>query len=233
VGQIVRRPRWFTPAVAGVWVQAVHTADSLALRLVWNDRSRSPDSTWLEFTGMMLATVAGDDTVAPAAEPWPDQVVVQFPMRAASGMERPYFLMGAPTDPVYQWRWTSAGGGHATAGLARGLERFDAFPGPLGARAEYDRGQWRVVFTRPLATADSANQLPFGPGRAIPVAFFAWDGSNGEHGARMALSSWYFLALDTPAPPGALAAPVVVMGLTLGLGLVVVRRAQRRARNTP
>lgn len=232
VGQVVRRPRWFTPAVQGIWVQAVHTADSLALRLVWNDRSRSPDTTWLGFTGKVLAAVAGDDSVPPAAEAWPDQVAVQFPARTTTGMERPYFLMGSSTDAVYQWRWVSTAGGRTVAGLARGMERFDTLPSALGGRAEYDRGQWRVVFTRSLATADSVNQLQFGAAQAIPMAFFAWDGSNGEHGGRMAVSTWYFLALDTPTPPGALAAPVVAMGLTLGLGLVVVRRAQRRARNT-
>jgi mono/diheme cytochrome c family protein len=197
------------------------------------ERSLAEPRFWLEFTGMVLASVAGDDSVAPEAQLWPDQLAVQFPMRAATGMERPYFLMGSSSDPVYQWRWTSVGEGRAVAGLARGLERFDTLPGPLSARADCDRGQWRVVFTRALATADSANQLQFGAGQAIPVAFFAWDGSNGEHGGRMGLSTWYFLALDTPAPPGALAAPVVAMALTLGLGLVVVRRAQRRARNTP
>jgi DMSO reductase family type II enzyme heme b subunit len=147
-------------------------------------------------------------------------------------MERPYFLMGAANDAVYQWRWVSGGDGRAVAGLARGLERFDTLPGAVGARAEYDRGQWRVVFTRSLATADSASQLQFGSERAIPMAFFVRDGSNGEHGGRLALSTWYFLALDTPTPPGAFAAPVVAMVATLGLGLVVVRRAQRRARNT-
>ena len=232
VGQVVRRPRWFTPAITGIWVQAVHTADSLALRLVWNDRSESPDTTWLAFAGKVLTSVAGDDTVPPTPQAWPDQVAVQFPARTATGMERPYFLMGSPSDPVYQWRWASAAGGRSVAGLARGLERFDTLPGPIAARAAYDRGQWRVVFTRSLATADTVNQLQFDAAQAIPMAFFAWDGSNGEHGSRMALSTWYFLALDTPTPPGALAAPVVAMGLTLGLGLVVVRRAQRRARNT-
>jgi len=232
VGQVVQRPRWFTPAITGLWVQAVHTTDSVALRLVWNDRSRSPDSAWLEFTGRVLAAVAGDDSVAPAAEAWPDQVAVQFPVRSATGMERPYFLMGAPNDPVYQWRWVSSEEGRAVAGLARGPERFDTLAAPVAARAAYRRGQWTVVFRRALASADSARQPPLMTERAIPVAFFAWDGSNGEHGGRMAVSTWYFLALDTPTPPGALAAPVVAMALTLGLGLVVVRRAQRRARNT-
>src|SRR2546425_9784349 len=41
----------------------------------------------------------------------------------------------------------------------------------------------------------------FEAGRAIPVAFFVWDGSNGEHDTRMAVSAWYFLALDQPTPP--------------------------------
>jgi len=65
-------------------------------------------------------------------------------------------------------------------------------------------------------------------GRAIPMAFFAWDGSSGEHGSRMAVSTWYFVALDRPTPPGVFISPVLAMLVTLGLGLVVVRRAQRR-----
>ncbi|MGH9260909.1 MAG: ethylbenzene dehydrogenase-related protein, partial [Acidimicrobiales bacterium] len=205
VGQIIRKPRWFTPAVSGIWVQAAHDGTTLALRLTWHDRSQSPDTAWLEFAGKVLAAVAGDDSVPPAppaAGPWPDQVVVQFPRRIPSGMERPYFLMGTATDPVYQWRWTSAPGG-AVAGVARGLERFDSLPGPrVAAQATYDRGEWRVVLTRALATADTAHELVFETGRAIPLAVFAWDGSNGETGARAAVSSWYFLALARPTPLG-------------------------------
>src|SRR5207245_836344 len=49
VGQVIRKPRRFAPAVAGVWVQAVHTADSLALRLEWDARSQRPDTAWLQF----------------------------------------------------------------------------------------------------------------------------------------------------------------------------------------
>src|SRR5207249_890970 len=97
-----------------------------------------------------------------------------------------------------------------------------------GARSSYDHGEWRVVFTRSLATPDTANELQFEPGRAIPVAFFAWDGSSGEHGTRLAVSTWYFLALDQPTPPRVFISPVVAMALTLGLGVMVVLRAQRR-----
>src|SRR5881296_2196357 len=200
VGQLIHKARWFTPAVAGVWVQAVHDDTALALRVSWDDRSQSPDSAWLAFEQRVLETVASDDSTPPQAQPWPDQLAVQFPRRVSAGMERPYFLMGAATDPVYQWRWTSRPRS-AVAGLARGIDRFDTLPAAPAAQATYDHGEWRVVFTRALATPDTANEVQLATGLAIPVAFFAWDGSNGERGARMAVSTWYFLALDQPTPP--------------------------------
>ena len=230
VGQVIRKPRWFAPAVAGVWVQAVHTADSLALRLEWDDRSESPDTPWLEFERRVLDHVTSDDSVPAPADLWPDGIAVQFPRSIPAGMERPYFLMGTATDPVYQWRWTSMPR-QAVAGLARGLSRFDVLGGGSapGAGARFADGQWRLVLTRALATADTANELQFEAGRAIPVAFFAWDGSNGEHDTRMAVSAWYFLALDQPTPPRVYLSPVVAMAVTLGLGMLVAVRAQRRA----
>ena len=229
VGQVVRKNRWFAPAVTGVWVKAVHTADSLALQVTWDDRSESPDEQWLEHVGRVLASLHSDEGSQEQPALWPDQIAVQFPVAIPTGMERPYFLMGSPSAPVYQWRWTSTARTGAVAGLARGLERFDPVAnGGVGAQAVYDHGQWRVVFTRALASPDTATQLPFRTGRAIPVAFFAWDGSNGEHGTRMAISTWYFLALDEPVPARVFISPVLAMMLTLGLGMLVVWRAQQK-----
>ena len=230
VGQVIRKPRWFTPAVAGVWVQALHDGKSIAMRVSWDDRSQSPDSAWLPFTAKVLATVASDDSTPEPAALWPDRLAVQFPVTIPDGMERPYFLMGSETGPVYQWRWSSSPRG-AVAGLARGLERFDSLP-PAAApasQAVWDHGQWRVVFTRALATGDSTRELQFRAGAAIPVAFFAWDGSNGERGNRMAVSTWYFLALDEPTPARVFVLPAVAVVLTLGLGLLTIRQTQKNA----
>jgi mono/diheme cytochrome c family protein len=229
VGQVIRKSRWFAPAVSGVWVQAVHNGRDVALRVTWDDRSQSPDTAWLAFERRVLETMASDDSpaVLSQAEPWPDQLAVQFPRHLPDGMERPYFLMGATTDPVYQWRWTSQPR-RAVAGLARGIDRFDTLPAPPTAQAIYDHGEWRVVLTRALATSDTANDVQLATGRAIPVAFFAWDGSSGEHGSRMALSTWYFLALDRPTPASVVVSPVIAMVVTLGLGMLVIVRAQRR-----
>jgi len=125
----------------------------------------------------------------------------------------------------------------AVAGLSRGIDRFDPVKGGEGkgpeAQAVYDHGEWRLQLTRTLATADSADELQFAIGRAIPVAFFAWDGTNAERDTRMAVSTWYFLALDQPTPPGTFISPVIAMAVTLGLGMLVVVRAQRRTRQKP
>ena len=232
VGQVIRKNRWFAPAVTGVWVKALHTDDSLALRVTWDDHSASPDTAWLAHIGRVLATLESDDSTPEQPGEWPDQLVVQFPVTIPTGMERPYFLMGSPSAPVYQWRWSSASRATAVAGLARGVDRFEPLPSPggLGAQAVYDHGQWRVVFTRALASVDTTSQLPFRTSRAIPVAFFAWDGSNGEHGTRMAISTWNFLALDEPVPARVFIAPLVAMVLTLGLGMLVVWRAGQAER---
>src|ERR1700752_1893723 len=234
VGQGIRKTRGFAPAVSGVWAKAVHTADSLALQVTWDDRSESPDPTWLEHVGRVMATLETDDVDAgrldvQTSSLWPDQIAVQFPVAIPTGMERPYFLMGSSSAPVYQWRWTSTARTAAVAGLARGLERFDPVAnGGVGAQAVFDHGQWRVVFTRALASPDTATQLPFRTGRAIPGAVFAWDGSNGAHATRLAISTWYFLALDEPVPARVFISPVLAMVLTLGLSMLVVWRAQQK-----
>src|SRR6266571_3673200 len=167
VGQVIKKTRWFAPAVTGVRVKAVHTADSIALRVVWDDRSESPDTAWLGYINRMLATLDSDDSTREQPALWPDQLTVQFPVSIPTGMERPYFLMGSPSAPVYQWRWSSSSRATAVAGLARGIDRFDPLAGGApGAHAVYDHGQWRVVFTRALASADTASQLPFRTGRS-------------------------------------------------------------------
>src|SRR3989442_2926889 len=94
VGQVIHQSRWFALAVSGVWVQALHDGKTLALRGSWDDRTESPDTAWLKFEQRILETVAGDDSAGSRAkaEPWPDQLAVQFPRHLPQGMERPYFL---------------------------------------------------------------------------------------------------------------------------------------------
>ena len=232
VGQVILKPRNFAPTVSGVWVQALHNGEQLALRVTWHDPSESPDSSWSIWRGRMARAMASDDSgPADTSSRLPDRLAVQFPARLSEGMERPYFLMGSAEQPVYLWQWESEPRA-AADGLARGMGQFEPLAGAtdtLTSAAVFDHGEWRVQFVRALATADSVNQLKFVPGRAIPMAIFAWDGSNGEAGTRMSVASWVNISLGERARAGTYGWPLLAMLSTGGLGLVVIVRAQRAA----
>jgi DMSO reductase family type II enzyme heme b subunit len=161
-----------------------------------------------------------------------DALVIQFPRTIPEGMERPYFLMGDERNPVYLWRWES-GEGVASELLARGLARYEplggAEPGFVATEAVYEDGEWRLMLRRTTDGGGVEDRLAFESGRAIPMALFAWDGSNGESGTQGSIGSWYFLYLDQPTASTVYVAPILATLLTAALGVVVVRRAQRRA----
>jgi hypothetical protein len=98
----------------------------------------------------------------------------------------------------------------------------------LSGTSSFDQGEWSVVFRRPIVSADSANRLSFRSGVAIPMAVFAWDGNNGETGTKGSISTWYYIYLDQKTPRTVYTAPVATIALTAGLGLLFVRRAQKR-----
>ena len=172
-------------------------------------------------TGPAPALVPGD--------PY-DSLIVQFPPAIPEGMARPYFLMGSAADPVYLWVWSSAGEGVREA-VGRGLVELEPLEGGsiLSSQAEFVDGEWRLLIRRPLHAPEASGRLQLAAGRAIPMAVFAWDGSNAEAGRRGSISTWYFLYLDRPTGRGVYVWPVLATLLTAGLGIVLVTRAQRRS----
>ena len=234
VGQVIIKNRWFAPTVSGVWVQAVHNGQSLAIRVSWTDPTRSPDDgAWRQWRGRLYRSMASDDSAAArdTATAFADRLMLEFPTRLSTGMERPYFLLGTAEQPVYLWRWESEPGA-ATEVVANGAGRIEplpAQPDSVTANGEFADGQWRVQFVRTLTTADSTNRLQFVPGRPIPMAIFAWDGSNGETDTKMSIGSWVNIHLGEPARAGTVVWPLLAMLGTGGLGLLVVTRAQRAA----
>ena len=50
---------------------------------------------------------------------------------------------------------------------------------------------------RPLRT-NNKNDVQFEKDRIIPVAFYGWEGSNGEHGSIIGLSPWHLVYLNDP-----------------------------------
>jgi DMSO reductase family type II enzyme heme b subunit len=236
VGQVIARGRWFAPSVDGVWVQALHDGTDMALRLVWNDPSRSPAAAWAPWREAVLDAMEPKETSLPDGD-LPDAIAIQFPRVPPTGMARPYFLFGDARDPVYLWHWQSTPE-TVTELTARGIERQEPITGGgarVTASAHFEDGQWQLLLRRALNVSDGAagaERLDFATGQTIPFALFAWDGDNGEAGTRGAISTWYFIHLDQPTPKTVLAAPLFAVLLTAGLGMLAVRQAQRREHQT-
>jgi DMSO reductase family type II enzyme heme b subunit len=230
VGQIILKPRWFAPTVEGVWVQALHDDKQLTMRVSWSDPSRSPDPAWDEWLGRMTTSMPPIDSVPLAATQGPDRLTVQFPTRITEDAERPYFLGGDRRQPVYVWRWTSTPD-QLEEGRQTGLGTFArGTTKDVTHAAVYDQGEWRLQLTRALVPRDTSAIPAFRAGTAIPIAFFAADGSSGEDEFRSSIGAWYAIYLDVPTPPRVYAAPAATMLLTAGLGVLVVARARRRER---
>ena len=231
VGQIIVKPRWFAPTVDGIWVQALHDGQRLAVRLSWHDPSSSPNPAWDEWLGRVARTMTDADGPV-STQQGPDRLAVQFPIAYGEGAEKPYFLQGSARRPVYLWRWTSSPD-RVEEGNGAGLGRFTArtAAAEVTHQARFDAGEWRVQLTRALASGDTARTPRFTAGVPIPIGFFVADGSNGEDEVRGAVSGWYALYLDVPTPATVYVAPAVTTLLTAGLGFIVVARARRRARS--
>ena len=233
VGQVVQKPRWFTPTVTGVWVQALHDGKQLALRLTWHDPSRSPDPAWDEWLGRVTQTVTDVDVPTPTAQGG-DRLVLEWAPPSADASERPYFLGGSTRRPVQAWRWSSDPD-RLEVGVERGLGSFapaaTTSADAVAHRASYDAGEWRVQMVRALRAGDTTKAVSFTPGHAVPLAIRVADGSNGEDDVRGAVSTWYAVHLDVPTPAVTYAAPIATVLLTAGLGMLLVVRAQRRERS--
>ena len=191
VPQLIAEQRFFTPSNDTITVRAVYNEVEIAFHLEWDDRTQSRP---------------GDETAEKIAGPGisEDAVAIQLPIQLPAGPEKPYFLRGDPSHPVNLWSWRGGASDRApgvSLATARGptntTERDPAAAGLKGA-GSYRDGTWRVVLRRPLVTTDPGQDLQFVEGEFIPVAFSAWDGSNGEQGSAHTLTTWYWLLLRPP-----------------------------------
>ncbi|MEE8444722.1 MAG: ethylbenzene dehydrogenase-related protein [Alphaproteobacteria bacterium] len=222
VPQIVAKPRFFTPSNDTITVRALYDDEAIALLLEWDDRTKS---------------IPGDGKAEEIAGPGmvEDRVAVQLPVEIPEkgDMEKPYFIRGDATHPVNLWQWRGGTTDQpesvalVNAQGAGDIEERDA--AGLTAKGVYADGTWRVVMTRNLATDDTGSDLQFVEGRFIPVAFSAWDGSNGEAGAKHTMTTWYWLLLK---PPGGLKPVVValIVALLIGAGEIWWARTAARRR---
>ena len=215
VGQVTIDPRMFTPTVTMVTAKGMYNKNEFSLLLIWDDPTQS------------VATPAAGDA---APQIYDDAIAIQFPTRILEGTKKPYFIMGDVNNSVYVARWTAgpnkidefnANGTEVRVGLR--IKPQDEAHWQFKGKGRYKNGQYRAVFKRPLVTDDKETDLQIEPGKFYPIAFTAWDGSNGEHDAMRSLSAWYSLLLEVPPSKDRFVYPTLFLIVVVGIEWWITR----------
>lgn len=208
-GQIFVKPRWENPAVDLVKISSVFNDKEIAFFLEWDD----PAEDLIHQEDIKVALDPNDTYVKPSALPrkrgvFRDSIALQFPVKIPEGPVKPHFLGGNPANPVNLWIWKSD---TQKKGEWSPVEEVNAKgiqspPSPQPKESQSARGigvwkdgGWKAIIVRSVNTKD-ASDIQFERGKVIPIALNAWDGSNGEHGLIMSISSWSYLFLEARTP---------------------------------
>jgi DMSO reductase family type II enzyme heme b subunit len=245
-GQVVAAPRWQNPSIELATLKAIYNADDIAFLIEWDDAFQDLthdeaavfDTGEIRKLGAFNSYVAANGMIPRALETYRDSIALQFPVKPPQGTAKPHFLRGSASNPVQLWQWMAdrqadaqADGGHAVEeALARGWRQAPraqpADQQQVSSQATWDQGRWRLVMKRPLATEDR-NDVQFVSGVFIPLAVNAWDGSNGEHGLIMSLSTWHYVLLEAGTPLSVYLYSALAFLVTGALGLGLMRKAER------
>jgi DMSO reductase family type II enzyme heme b subunit len=240
-GQVIAPPRWQNPSVEMVTVQAIFNDKDIAFRLTWDDpfkdvkhdEAKAFKPTELAKVGAFNSYVEANGMIPRALETFRDSIAMQFPVKPPKGTKKPHFYRGSSSNQVHLWVWKAdvdaAGKPGTEEGNARGWKQ------PIKPQAEdaqqvtgkatWDQGRWSVVMKRLLKT-DDKNDVQFEKGVFTPLSLNAWDGSNGEHGLIMSLSTWQYVILEAQTPIKIYVYAVLAFLVVGGLGIWLMRKAE-------
>lgn len=239
-GQVVAAPRWQNPSVEMVTVQALFNDKEIAFRLTWDDpfkdikhdKSKEFNPAKISKVGVFNSYVEANGMVTRALETFRDSIALQFPVKAPQGTKKPHFFRGSSSDQVHLWVWQAdqdtAGKRGTLEGNARGWKQPIKVQAKdkqqISGKAKWDQGRWTIVMKRPLRTGDK-NDVQFEKGVFIPMSVNAWDGSNGEHGLIMSLSTWHYVVLEGSTPIKVYLYAILAFLIAGGLGIWLTRKA--------
>ena len=244
-GQVIAPPRWQNPSIELVTLQAVFNKTEIAFRISWDDpfkdikhrKDKEFSAKTISAVGVFNSYLEANGMIPRKLDTFRDAVALQFPVRPPKGVVKPHFFRGDISNPVHLWLWQAdrhAKGGRAVVeGNARGWKQPIVAQSKdnqqILSKATWIQGRWSVVLKRPLKTNEKGD-VQFRRGVFIPMAVNAWDGSNGEHGLIMSLSSWHYVILEAPTPFSVYLFPVLAFLGAGGLGLWLARKITRDRR---
>ena len=190
------------------------------------DQEQTPAETEDPFADAVVDPFAEEaaEAAAPPSE-FSDAVAVQIPSEVPIGARKPYFIFGDGQNPVDLWffdlarseplQFTGKGSADITPNTA----------GDVTGVASYDRGEWSVIFKRPIRPGSGAR---FAPGEFMPIAFSVWDGLSRERGNRRGLTAWYHVYVEPDVVPSAVGPMLRTAIVILAIELIVIAVVRRR-----
>ncbi len=240
-GQVVAAPRWQNPSVELVITQAVYNDEEIAFLLQWDDPFKDVthdeeaefDPAEIGKVGAYNSYINPNETITRQLKTFRDSIAMQFPVKLLTGTKRPHFFRGDSSNPVNLWIWKSEladqGESAVEEANARGWKQppriQDEDQQQVVTAAVWNDGRWSVVMKRKLLT-DDRGDVQFKKGKFIPMALNVWDGSNGEHGRVMSLSTWYNVLLEAPTPITVYIYTLLTILVVGALGLWMVKKVR-------
>ncbi len=215
-GQILLEPKMYTPSIDAIYVKSIYNDKEIAFLIEWDDANQSNPGI----------TEEGNVIYA-------DALAIQFPAQIPEtpASPRPFFVMGDSILPVNLWMWNS-GSNIFNETNAKGVnkKKYQSEKNKdIKGKVVYKQGQYRLLVKRDLATSDKRNDVQMEYNKFIPIAFFVWDGHNGETESKMAVSSWYYLFLEKRETGRNLLYSLLAFLFTIIAEIVFVRRIRRNA----
>ncbi|RJQ43562.1 MAG: hypothetical protein C4538_11880 [Nitrospiraceae bacterium] len=205
-GQLIFEPRQFIPVVTNIRVRSLYTDAEVSILLEWTDKRPNKGSDG-----------------HPA-----DAVRLQFPVQLSSGAEKPYFYLGDSAHPVNLWYWR-ASDDQAVEFNASGQKEnamVTQEQNNIRVESEYSDGLYRILLRRPLATGDK-NDITFVPDTFIPLSVTVYDGEHDEQADRAAISAWYHVMLEPPAPLKVYVLPPAAAFACIGASLFIRKKLKK------
>lgn len=245
-GQVVAAPRWQNPSIELATLRAIYNDDDIAFLIEWDDAFQDLthdeeavfDTGEIRKIGAFSSYVAANDMIPRALETYRDAIALQFPVKPPQGTAKPHFLRGSASNPVQLWQWMAdrqEDGQAVEVALARGWRQAPRAQSQeqqlVSSQAVWDQGRWRLVMKRPLTT-ENRNDVQFTSGLFIPLTVNAWDGSNGEHGLIMSLSTWHYVLLEAATPWSVYLYTALAFLVTAALGFGLMRQAESEPETT-
>lgn len=204
--QAMAKPRIYEATVKNLSVRALHNGRDIAFLIEWDDRTEDillDEDKFADAVALQFPSAAAKEKPHFAMGDRENSVNIWFwkaSWREQTNITKSYavaddFVGGTLAGNPISERKTPVENIVAQGfGSATDMEK-SAVQNVSGS-GTWQSNRWAVVFKRAL-TSQNKLDVSFREGTVTPVAFALWNGSDGNRGGRKALSTWYYVGLET------------------------------------